>query len=294
MENRVFSPLLGRKRQSIRNGGGFFMFGILRIVSPQQPSFGERVKLRMRSGKGMRWEKTLFRMAMFTVMEVSLSPRWRDSLRKKRVAAGLRRLKAMGAEQVILPEEWEELARALELEPVLARSALEDCASQAVLEACRGLNLAPEAVCLEVWSGPVSHKMFMQLLTLSRAVGEIRLHCPGSGELSRRLASVREAGREPLSGGLPLTLRLAGGKPPAGPFVVDLSGEAAQGEVSWVPRLLPPDGALARLPADVDAGAFAAALLGCGALQGREIHILPLDIQENAPYNKKIPAEDAV
>ena len=278
--------------ECFRNGGDVLRFGILTVSRPESLSAGRRAALRLRPGKGIRYGEGLFRTALFVTADVTLPAGWPDSLAEKRVAAALRYLAGQGVQQAVLPERWQPLAREYGLVPIRTGWALEACAARAVSEACSAAGQPLSGVVLAVCGRNLSRTACGEVLTLARSVRTVRVY--GEGNESLRAQLWRSCGivdRGPMPEDVPvLCLRFAGGQAGTDALLtIDLSGEAppAEGNV-WVPQPLPPAGALGRMPPEVCPGAFAAALLRCGAVQGREIRVSRLDIPGPTQYNKEI------
>ena len=268
------------------------MFGILTVRQPQDLPAIRRAALRLRPSKGVEYGEGLFRMAMFVTADVTLPAGWSDSLRQKRVSAALRYLAGRGVHEAVLPNEWQDAAREQGISPIGHRWALEACASRAVSEACAAMGISPGQVGLAVCGRNLSRTACGEVLTLARSVRTVRVY--GEGNEALRAQLWRGCGivdRGPMPGDLPvLCLRFAGGQAISGAVLtVDLSGEGEPGEGPvWTPDPLPPAGALGKMPREVCPVAFAAALLRCGAVQGREIHVSRLDIPVPTQYNKEI------
>ena len=268
------------------------MFGILTVLQPEGLTAAQRVALRLRPGKRIRYGEGLFRMAMFVTATVTLEPGSRDSLQQRRVAAALRYLSGKGVHEAVLPEGWQGLAREYGISPIRTGWALEACAARAVGEACGALGLSPRQVGLAVCGRNLSRTACGEVLTLARSMRTVRVY--GEGNEALRCQLWRSCGivdRGPMPEDLPvLCLLFAGGQAREGVLLtVDLSGEPCQlREAVWVPQPLPPAGALGRMPQEVCPGTFAAALLRCGAVQGREIRVSRLDIPATTQYNKEI------
>lgn len=268
------------------------MFGILTVQQPENLSGIRRATLRLRPGKGTEYGEGLFRTAMFVTATVTLEPGWSDSLRHKRVAAALRYLSGKGVHEAVLPEEWQPLAREYDISPIRTGWALEACASRAVGEACGGLGISPGQAGLAVCGRNLSRTACGEVLTLARSMRTVRIYGEGNEALRAQLwrsCGIVDRGSMPEDTPV-LCLRFAGGQARADALLtVDLSGEGAPGEgLVWMPQPLPPAGALGRMPPQVCPAAFAAALLRCGAVQGREIHVSRLDIPAPTQYNKEI------
>ena len=268
------------------------MFGILTVRQPEDLSAIRRTALRLRPGKGVEYGEGLFRMAMFVTAQVTLPAGWSDSLREKRVSAALRYLAGRGVCEAVLPAEWQALARAQGISPIRDRWALEACGARAVSEACAAMGIRPKQVGLAVCGRDLSRTACGEVLTLARSVRTVRVF--GDGNEALRAQLWRGCGivdRGPMPEDLPvLCLRFSGGQAiPGAVLTVDLSGEGEAGDGPvWMPRPLPPAGALGKMPREVCPAAFAAALLRCGAVQGREIHVSRLDIPVATQYNKEI------
>ena len=268
------------------------MFGTLTVHTPESSSLVTRGALRLHPKKSLRHGRGLYRMTIFVWAEVTLAEGWKDALREKRVRAALELLRAQGAREVVLPEEWHALAREAGLFPVNCRRALEACAGEAVLEACRALDLAPGEVGLSVCGRAISGPIHAELLSLARLVRTVRVWGEGNDELRNKLwrgCGIVDRGAMPH--GLPVIgLLLEGGAAPQDALLtVDLTGGEGEGASSrWRPELVPPPGALAQKPEGVPADAFAAALFAAGALRSREIHVSRLDIAKHTQYNKEI------
>lgn len=268
------------------------MFGTLTVHTPENCSAATRSALRLRPAKGLRHGRGLFRMTMFVWAEVTLPPSWKDALREKRVGAALELLRAQGVREAVLPEEWQALARETGILPVNCRRGLESCAGEAVLEACRALNLAPQGVGLSVCGQEISGPVHAELLSLARVVRTVRVWGEGNDGLRAKLwRGCGIVDRGPMPRDLPVIgLLLEGGRPSEEALLtVDLTaGAGEKGPCVWRPSLVPPAGALAQKPEGVPADAFAAALLSAGALRPREIHVSRLDIPKHTQYNKEI------
>lgn len=268
------------------------MFGVLTVEMLEDLPAGRRTALRLRPAKGQVYREELFRTAMFCHGNVTLYAGWSEKLQKKRVGEALLQLKARGVRQVVLPRDWWEAARTAQLAPVEERPALEACGAQAVLEACRGLNIPAGETCLAVYGTRISPLASMQLLTLAKALRTLRIYGEGNEPLRAQLwRGCGIVDRGPMPGNAPvLALLLQGGAVQGQPLLtVDLSASAGAREDSfWTPQLLLPQGARAKLPEGASAAAFGAALLQTGALQSREIHVSRLDIPAPTQYNKEI------
>ena len=268
------------------------MFGILTIQQPEALTAGKRAALRLRPGLGAEYSQGIYRMARFCTARVTLCPEWKDSLREKRVSGALARLRERGVYEAVLPPAWYAAARQHGISAVSTGALREACAIQAVAEACRALELPLGQVCLAVYGRRLSPAASMQVLSLAKSVRTVRLCGGDHEELQAKLW--RDCGivdRGPMPENVPvIALCLNGGEPSGSCLMtVDLSEQGGEGEgLWWRPRLLPPEGALARLPADACPEAFAAALFRCGAVQAREIHVSRLDIQSDTQYNKGI------
>lgn len=267
------------------------MFGVLTVHMGEELSHSRRALLRLRPATGTEYREDLFRMAMFATVQVTLCPGWSDSLRQKRVRAGLQWLRAKGARRVVLPEEWHGLTRELELAPIGAEGALEACGAQAIAEACGSMGLPMGQVCLAVYGRRISHSASMQILTLAKSLRTVRIYGEGNEELRTRLwRSCGIVDRGPMPENAPVVgLLLPGGEARGETLLtVDLSGGTGAGEgLLWTPQPLPPQGVLAKLPLGADPTAFANAFLQAGALQAREIHVSRLDIPDCTQYNKE-------
>ncbi len=268
------------------------MFGTLSIRPPETQSFSRRCALRLRPSSGLELGRGLFRLTIFPWAVLTLPEGWKAELRQKRVTEALIRLRAEGAREVLLPPEWEGLARRLELFPMSRRAALEARAGRAVGECCRTLGLPLSGVGLAVYGKAISQAAHMELLALARAVRTLRIYGEDNDGLRTKLwRGCGIVDRGPMPGGLPvIALRLRGGGVPEGALMtVDLSDEDGQvGDRLWRPSLVPPPGALAQCPPGVPPDRFAAALFTVGALQAREIPVSRLDIAQITPYNKEI------
>ncbi len=276
----------------LQNGGDFLMFGILTVLQPEGLPAVQRAALRLRPGKGVAYGEGLFRTAMFVTVAVTLSTGWSDSLRQKRVAGALRYLAGKGVHEAVLPEEWLPLAREYDISPIRNGWALEACASRAVSEACSSLGISPGQAGLAVCGRNLSRTACGEVLTLARSMRTVRVYGEGNEALRAQLwRSCGIVDRGSMPEDIPvLCLRFAGGQARADALLtIDLSGEGEPGDgLVWIPRPLPPAGALGRMPPQVCPSAFAAALLRCGAVQGREIHVSRLDIPVPTQYNKEI------
>lgn len=276
----------------LQNGGDFLMFGILTVLQPEGLSAAQRAALRLRPGKGLQYGEGLFRMAMFVTATVTLEPGWSDGLRQKRVAAALRYLAGKGIHEAVLPEGWQSLAREYDISPIRTGWALEACAARAVSEACGSLGISPGQAGLAVCGRNLSRTACGEVLTLARSMRTVRVYGEGNEALRAQLwRSCGIVDRGSMPEDLPvLCLLFAGGQARGEALLtVDLSGEEAEREgLVWTPRPLPPAGALGQMPKAVCPAAFAAALLRCGAVQGREIHVSRLDIPAPTQYNKEI------
>jgi hypothetical protein len=268
------------------------MFAVLTVEMEENLPARRRAALRLRPAKGLTWREDLFRMAMFCHAKVTLCAGWREDIHKKRVGEALLQLKARGARQVVLPRKWQDLARTVDLVPVNCRPALEACGVQAVLEACRGLDIPAGEACLAVYGTRLSSVASMQLLTLAKSLRTLRIYGEGNEALRNQLwRGCGIVDRGPMPENAPvLALLLTGGKAPGqAQLTVDLSDGAGEGEgLLWTPQLVLPQGAQAKLPEGASPVAFAAALLQMGALQPREIHVSRLDIPGTTQYNKEI------
>ena len=268
------------------------MFGTLTVEKPETDSLYTRGALRLRPAKGLRHGGGLYRMTMFTWAEVTLSDGWKDTLREKRVKAGLELLRAKGVREAVLPAPWQALAREQGICPVTCRRALEACAGQSVLEACRALGLPPGEVGLSVCGRAISGPVHAELLSLARLVRTVRVWGEDNDGLRAKLwrgCGIVDRGAMPR--GLPVIgLLLEGGRPPEDAVLtVDLTdGGGEETALLWRPELEPPAGALAQKPEGVPADAFAAALFAAGALCAREIRVSRLDIAKHTQYNKEI------
>ena len=268
------------------------MFGILTVLQPEHLSAGRRAALRLRPAKGVAYGEGLFRTALFVTATVTLSGGWSDSLRQKRVAAALRHLSARGVHEAVLPEEWQAPARTYGITPIRLGWALEACASRAVSEACAGMGIPLSRIGLAVCGRNLSRMACGEVLTLARSVRTVRIYGEGNEALRAQLwrgCGIVDRGSMPEDAPI-LCLRFPGGQVRADALLtVDLSGEGERPEgLVWTPQPVPPAGALGRMPPEVSPGAFAAALLRCGAVQGREIHVSRLDIPAPTQYNKEI------
>ena len=268
------------------------MFGILTVRQPADLAAVKRAALRLCPGKGVEYGEGLFRMAMFVTAAVTLPAGWSDSLREKRVTAALRYLAGRGIHEAVLPQEWQSLARTMGISPIRDRWALEACGARAVSEACAAMGITPGQVGLAVCGRSLSRTACGEVLTLARSMRTVRVYGEGNEALRAQLwrgCGIVDSG--PMPEDLPvLCLLFAGGQAWAGALLtVDLRGEGERGTGAvWTPDPLPPAGALGRMPREVCPAAFAAALLRCGAVQGREIHVSRLDIPAPAQYNKEI------
>lgn len=269
----------------------FYMFGILMVGLQEQQPFSRRAALRLRPARGLTCTEGLFRMAMYCTARVELCPGWSGSLQNRRVGSALQWLQSRGVHEAVLPESWQGLAREYDISPIRAAGALEACASQAVLEACRGLGLPAGQVCLAVCGRRISQTAAAQILTLAKNLRTVRIFGEDNENLKARLwRSCGIVDRGPMPEGVPVVgLLLPGGEAPKeAELTVDLTRQDGAGEgLIWSPSLLPPQGALARMPQDADPGAFAAALLRVGAIQAREIRVSRLDIPDCTQYNKE-------
>lgn len=268
------------------------MFGTLTVQMPETNSLAVRGSLRLRPAKGLRHGQGLYRMTMFAWAEVTLADGWKTALREKRVGAALDVLRAQGVREAVLPPEWQTLARKKGILPVNCRRALEACAGDAVLEACRALKLAPGEVGLSVYGQAISGPVHAELLSLARMVRTVRVWGEGNDGLRNKLwrgCGIVDRGAMPR--GLPVIgLLLEGGLPPEDTLLtIDLTGrEEEDAPGLWHPSLVPPPGALAQKPAGIADSAFAAALFSAGTLRSREIHVSRLDITKHTQYNKEI------
>ncbi|MBR4992337.1 MAG: hypothetical protein IKY86_05035 [Clostridia bacterium] len=269
------------------------MFGTLTVRNPEKNTPIVRGNLRLRPAKGLRQGRGLYRMTMFAWAEVTLPDGWKDSLREKRVGAALSLLRANGVREAVLPPQWHQLARGWEIHPVSCRRALEACAGEAVLEACRALELPPGEVCLSVCGRAIPAPVHGELLSLARSVRTVRVWGEDNDGLRTKLwrgCGIVDRGAMPR--GLPVIgLLLEGGQMPRDALLtVDLTdgGEEEPGERIWRPSLIPPAGALAQKPEGVPDDAFAAALFSAGAIRPREIRVSRLDIAKHTQYNKEI------
>lgn len=269
------------------------MFGTLTVRNPEKNTPIVRGNLRLRPAKGLRQGRGLYRMTMFAWAEVTLPDSWKDSLREKRVGTALALLRANGVREAVLPPQWHQLARAWEIRPISCRRALEACAGEAVLEACRGLELPLSEVCLSVCGRAIPAPVHGELLSLARSVRTVRVWGEDNDGLRSKLwrgCGIVDRGAMPR--GLPVIgLLLEGGQMPRDALLtVDLtdSGEEEAGERIWRPSLIPPAGALAQKPEGVPDDAFAAALFSAGAIRSREIRVSRLDIAKHTQYNKEI------
>ena len=268
------------------------MFGILTVQQEPKCGIRRRLALRLFPKRSLQVEEGLFRTAMFMQVRLVVCPWWKGNLQEKRVSLALRRLRERGIREAILPEEWCALARRWEITPVSAGALRESCALQAVAEACRGLGLPLSDICLQVWGKGISRPAAAQVLSLAKSVRTVRV--TGDGNEALRNALWRSCGiadRGPMPENAPVIfLCLSGGKPEGECLMaVDLTETGGEGEgLWWRPRLLPPEGALSRLPEGVCPEALAAALLHFGAVQAREIRVSRLDIPEDTQYNKGI------
>lgn len=267
------------------------MFGTLTVQTPENHSLYARGSLRLRPAKGLHHGRGLYRMTMFAWAQVTLPAGWKDALREKRVRAALELLRAQGVREAALPPEWHALARETGILPVTCRRALEACAGEAVLEACRALNLAPGEVGLSVCGRAIAGPVHAELLSLARVVRTVRVWGEDNDGLRNKLwrgCGIVDRGAMPQ--GLPVIgLLLEGGRPPEDALLtIDLTDrEGAEETFLWRPALVPPSGALAQKPEGVPADAFAAALFATGALRPREIHVSRLDIAKHTQYNKE-------
>jgi len=274
------------------------MFGILTVQQSANGSFRQRMKLRLFPRTGLQVEDGLFRTALFMQVRVTLCPGWKESLREKRVSLALRCLRERGIREAILPEEWCALASRWEISPISAGTLRESCALQAVAEACRGSEVPLSAVCLQVWGEDISRPAAAQVLSLARSVRTVRVTGGGNDGLRHALwrsCGIVEQGAMPENAPV-IFLCLSGGKPEGECLMtVDLTEGGGEGEgLWWRPRLLPPEGALSRLPEGVCPEALAAALLRFGAVQAREIRVSRLDIPEDTQYNRGIVDNSAI
>lgn len=263
------------------------MFGTLSVQMADTGAVG----LRLRPGKGLRHGQGLYRMTLFHWAQVTLSDGWKAPLREKRVGAALDVLRAQGIREALLPPEWQGLGREKGILPISCRRALEACAAEAVLEACRGLELAPGQVGLSVCGRCISGPVHSELLSLARVTRTLRVWGEGNDDLRAKLwrgCGIVDRGAMPRE--VPVIgLLLEGGRPPEDALlVIDLTdGEGACLPGHWRPELVPPAGALAQKPEGVTDTAFAAALFSAGALRSREIHVSRLDITKYTQYNKE-------
>ena len=268
------------------------MFGTLTVHTPETCSAAARSALRLRPAKGLRHGRGLYRMTMFAWAEVTLPAGWKDALREKRVKAALELLRAQGVQEAVLPQEWQGLAREVGLFPVTCRHALEACAGEAVLEACRALDLTPGETGLVVCGRAIGRPVHAELLSLARVMRTVRVWGEDNDGLRAKLwRGCGIVDRGPMPQGLPVIgLRLEGGSLPEGAqLTVDLTDGAGEAGASvWRPGLVPPVGALAQKPEGVPDDLFAAALFKAGTLRPREIHVSRLDIPKHAQYNKEI------
>lgn len=274
------------------------MFGILTVQPAANCSFRQRIMLRLFPRAGLQVEEGLFRTALFMQVRLTICPTWKASQREKRVSLALRRLRERGIREAILPEEWCALARRWEISPISAGTLRESCALQAVAEACRGIGLPLSAVCLQVWGENISRPAAAQVLSLAKSVRTVRVTGAGNEDLRNALwrsCGIVERGAMPENAPV-IFLCLAGGQPEGECLMaVDLTDEGREGEgLWWRPQLLPPEGALPRLPEGVCPEALAAALLRFGAVQAREIRVSRLDIPEDTQYNKGIVDNSAI
>ncbi len=251
----------------------------------------QRSGLRLRPGSGLEQGRDVWRMAIFLWVRTVVCDRWSEEVQCRRVTEGLRRLKAGGVCRVAAPARWQPLARQLGLTPVDTVCALHSCAGAAVREACRALDLSARRTGLLVCGSAAAGPVHSELLALGRSMGALRLRGEGNGELLCKLCRAGVSAAGDIPGDMPvIALLLPGGEVPEGVcLTVDLRGEPGERPAGcWQPDLLPPPGAMPHLPAGVDAGDFAAALLAEGCLRPREIRVSRLDIAQHTQYNKEI------
>ncbi len=268
------------------------MFGTLTIQTEESVPLSRRCALRLRPASGLTVGRGLYRMTLFRWAQVTLCSSWKEGMQQKRVGEALVRLRAEGVSEVLLPREWEGLARQQGLVPMSTRSALEACAADGVFQACQALGLPLSGVGLAVYGKAIPAAAHMELLSLARSVRTMRIY--GEDNDSLRAKLWRGCGivdRGPMPQGVPVIGLVfhGGGQPEGCLLVLDLTGEeepCAPGR--YRPRLVPPEGALAQCPPGVPAHRFAAALFTVGALRAREIHVSRLDIADFTPYNKEI------
>ncbi len=265
------------------------MFGTLTIHTPDSCPFA----LRLRPKAGLEQGRGLFRMTLFPWVRLTLSPHWKEPLCRRRVGEALARLQAQGVREVLLPREWEPLARERGLVPMQDRAALEARAGEALRQAAAALGLPLSQLGLAVYGRAISPAAHMELLSLARSVRTLRVR--GQDNEGLRATLWRGCGivdRGPMPRGLPvIALRFAGAGETGDEalLTIDLTGEGGEpAPNTWRPDLLLPPGALAQCPPGVPPARLAAAFFTVGALQAREIPVSRLDIDQITPYNKGI------
>ncbi|MEA5039008.1 MAG: hypothetical protein VB086_04135 [Clostridiaceae bacterium] len=264
------------------------MFGVL-TVTETQLSFWPRLLLRFFPSRGLVLSLHSYRMSSFRVAAVTLPFGLRTAAAEKRVFCALRELRATGVRRLVVPERWQEQARALGFAPVDEHPLLRACAADAVIAGCKKAALDPARVCITVCAEAVDRLLSDQLLTLARNVRTLRLRCPQDLPVLRRrlLDACGIAAEGPLPEGAPEAALVLDGIPPeSAALAVDLTGVS---HASWpvralLPSLHPPEEALRHCPENADKQCFLCALYLCGGLTAHEIG---LDITEPTQYNNE-------
>lgn len=230
-------------------------------------------------------------MAMFCHVQVCLPTEGHTRLAEARVLHGLEWLRRQGASPVLVPDAYAPLAVACSLEPIRTEAALYACASQIALQAAAMLHRDPKQICYLLCGSAIPADAQMQLLSLAASAGAIRFYGLPDARLRSRLwrsCGVVSQGEIPETM-TTVALLFPGGSLPPADLTVDFTGECScEGGILWRPSLLPPEGAMSRLPENADPCGFSAILWHCGAIQAREIRVQHLDILGAEPYNNRI------